>query len=280
MAIFVVVATALGSIALYASIKVSYPNGSTPRLRGYCCGYCENSTECIRATIGADEDETIDKEYICNNRKEFENRPGRALRRVPITPVNAWTNVAYMVMAFLPFAQRVRTSSVTTLYSVFVLALGFGSGLFHAGGSATGHIADMVGVFLVFAFLAAHAIQILVRRKNDLLLVGLTVVFTIMQFYIRLYQGSMWALIVIGIIIVIPLFVRSENWNVRSKIFITMLIFAAAQVFRLLDGTFCKFLGEHTMLQAHGLWHLVSAIGIGYAFWLEQEIMEDEMVLE
>lgn len=273
--IFSIVATIVGFVALYAAIQVGYPNGSTPRLKGYCCGYCEHGTECVEAAIG---EEGVDKAEICKDKNKYENRKGNAIS-VPIAPVDTWTNVAYLVIALLPFAQRVRTSSITTLFSVFTLALGFGSGLFHAGGSATGQLADMFGIFLVFGFLGAHAIQILVKKKNDLLIILLTVAFTILQFYLREIKGDMVALITIGIIIVVPLFIRSDTKRLKLRILISAIIFAIAETFRQLNDRFCEIFGENSLIQAHGIWHVISALGIGYVFWVEQEIMEEKLEL-
>ncbi len=274
--IFLAVATSLAFLSLYAAIQVGYPNGSTPRLQGYCCGYCENGTECVEAAIG---EEGISKEEVCSDRRAYENKKGNAIA-VPIAPVDTWTNLVYLVIALLPFAQRIRTSSITTLFSVFTLALGFGSGLFHAGGSATGQLADMLGIFLVFGLLGAHAIQMLFRKQNDLLVILLTVALIIMQFYLREVKGDMVALVTIGIIILTPLFIRSDTRQLKFKILISMVIFAVAEAFRQLDGRFGEIFGENSIIQAHGIWHVISAIGIGYVFWVEQEIMGEKLEFE
>lgn len=283
MLVFFLVATMFAFLVLWAAIYVGYPNGSTPKLQGYCCAYCEHKEVCVKAAIN-NSPRAVLSDSVCNicgdERKKYENYQGHSVS-VPIAPFDTWTNVAYIVIGLLPFAQRVRSNTVSTLFSVFTITLGFGSGLFHAGGSFTGQLADMVGIFLVFGLIGAHAIQILLRQKNDLLLIVLLVVFVIMQFYLRQFSGNVTALLTIGLIIVVPLLIRADDKSWKLKILFSAIIFAMAEAFRQLDPYLCNkvaqdalFFGEQSKIQAHGLWHIVSAIGIGYIFWIAQEIMD------
>ncbi|MDW3192910.1 MAG: ceramidase domain-containing protein [Cytophagales bacterium] len=275
-------ATTFAFLVLRAAIFIGYPNGSTPKLQGYCCAYCEHKEACVKAAVNSTPGAVL-PDSVCNicgdQRRKYENYRGHSVS-VPIAPFDTWTNVAYIVIGLLPFAQRIRTSTFSTLFSVFTIALGFGSGLFHAGGSVTGQLADMVGIFLVFGLIGAHAIQILLRQKNDLLLIVLLVVLVIIQFYLRHFSGNVTALLTIGLIIVVPLLIRTDDKSLRLKILFSAIIFAIAETFRQLDPYLCNkvaenalFFGEQSKIQAHGLWHVVSAIGIGYVFWMAQEIM-------
>lgn len=331
--IFLVVATTFAAIMLYAAILVGYPGSkgifhpeATPRLDGYCCGYCEHRLDCVNAAIAPISRQAMsdslrkyttpplspkeekcltcndnpaslapkqnDSIYLsdkglcltCANKSKYANQQGYKIA-VPIAPMDTWTNIAYIVIALLPFAQRVRTGTVTTLFSVFTLALGFGSGLFHAGGSFTGQLADMFGIFLVFGLLGAYSMQILLKQKNDLLVVVLTVLFIIMQFMLRQFApgGDMTALLTIGAIIVVPLLIRGEGKQAKLKVLMCAVLFAIAETFRLLDPILCNevsreafFFGMNSPIQAHGLWHVISAIGIGYTFWVEQDIMHEK----
>lgn len=127
LAIFLAAATLISVVALFLAIKITYASGSVPELDGYCCGYCENGTECAQA---ATNDQYLTKEEACEHKHE--KFQGRAIK-VPIEPVDTWTNIAYLIIALLPFAQRVRISATSLTFTIITLALGFGSGLFHAG---------------------------------------------------------------------------------------------------------------------------------------------------
>lgn len=272
LAIFFTIATLVSCVALFLAMKIAYPGGSIPQLDGYCCGYCENGTECAQA---ATNDQYQTKEEACGHKHEkFE---GRAIK-VPIEPIDTWTNIAYLIIALLPFAQRVRVTSTSITFSVIALVLGFGSGLFHAGGTDWGRIADMLGIFLVFGFLAANAILIWQKKKSLLLLLVMTATFFGLQFWLRQIHGDTLALGTIALIILVPLFLSSHIKQTRILIFLSILIFVVADVFRSLDSWWCcGTLREHSIIQFHGLWHVVSAIGIGYVFWLEQHISEEEI---
>lgn len=269
LAIFLPVATLISVIALFLSIKIAYPGGSVPQLDGYCCGYCENGTECAQA---ATNDQYQTKDEACAHKHEkFEGR----VIKVPIAPVDTWTNIAYLVIALLPFALRVRASATSITFAVIAFTLGIGSGLFHAGGTAWGRIADMFGIFLVFGFLVANAILIWQKKKSLIILLLLTAVFFGLQYWLREIHGDTLALGTIAIIILIPLFLSSRTKSMKIKIFGSILIFILADVFRSLDGWWCcETLRENSILQFHGLWHVTSAIGIGYVYWVEQCITE------
>ncbi len=275
MAIFLVTSTFISVITLFLAMKIAYPGGSIPQLDGYCCGYCENGTNCAQAATNG---EYKTKEEACAHKHEaFE---GRTLK-VPIEPVDTWTNLAYLIIALLPFAQRVPINYPSISFSIITLLLGLGSGLFHAGGTSWGRIADMSGIFLVFGFLAANALLIWQKKRSLFLLILLTIAFFGLQFWLRHIHGDTLALGVIALIILIPLFLSSDTNSMKVKIFASILIFILADVFRSLDSLWCcGTLREHSMIQFHGIWHVISAIGIGYVFWLEQNIAEDEIVFD
>lgn len=275
LAIFLTTSIFISVIALFLAMKITYPGGSVPQLDGYCCGYCENGTECIQA---ATNDQYKTKEAACANKHE--KLEGRAIK-VPIEPVDTWTNIAYLIIALLPYAQRVQVSYTSITFSIITLTLGLGSGLFHAGGTAWGRIADMSGIFLVFGFLAANALLIWQRTKSIVLLMLMTLALFGLQFWLRHIHGDTLALGIIALIILIPLILSSDTKWMKIKIFISILIFVVADVFRSLDSWWCcGTLREDSIIQFHGIWHVVSAIGIGYVFWLEQSISEDEITFD
>lgn len=271
LGLFLLVSTFLGFILLWSSIKIVYPNGSVPQLKGYCCEYCENSTACVKAAIGNLPDT---KQEACTHISSYDPAKGIAIP-VPIAPWDTWSNIAYIVIALLPFAQRVRTNAASILFTTVTLVLGFGSGLFHAAGTANGEIADVFGMFIVFGFLAAGSILLLMNKKSIPLLILLTAGLTWLEFYLRSVSGDVLALGLIAIVILIPLTISSKEHPHRIRVLWSLLIFIVAIIFRQLDSYFCGVFGECSIIQGHAIWHTLSAFGIGYVFWLQQEITEE-----
>jgi hypothetical protein len=276
LGVFLIVSAILGYASLSLAIKATYPSGAIPQLKGYCCEYCENSTECVQAAIG--EELQVSKEEVCDNISSYDNAKGKAIE-VPIEPFDTWTNIAYIMIALLPFIQRIRTNPTAILFTIVGLTLGFGSGLFHAAGTANGELADVFGMFIVFGFLAANSLLLYFDKKNILFLVLLTAVLTWLEFYLRSVSGDVAALGTIGVLILLPLFLSSKTSTLKHRVIISLLIFVVALIFRTLDSYFCSIFGEHSIIQGHAIWHVFSAFGIGYIFWLQQEIMEETMTL-
>lgn len=159
--LFLVISTIVGFLSLWLSLKIVYPDGSVPQLKGYCCEYCENGTACVQAAVG---DPSASKSEVCSHMSSYEDKKGVAIS-VPIAPSDTWSNVAYLVIALLPLAQRIRTNITAILFTVVALILGFGSGLFHAAGTPNGELADVFGMFIVFGFLAANSVLVLLDKK-------------------------------------------------------------------------------------------------------------------
>ena len=268
--IFIAVATLAGFLALWGSLKIVFPEGAVPQLKGYCCEYCENGTACTQAAIG---DPSAVKSTVCKDIDAYKDATGTKLD-VPIEPWDTWSNVAYIVIALIPLAHKQGFKGFAPVFTIVALILGFGSGLFHASGTAWGELADVFGMFIVFGFLAAVSILILLDKLNLLTLIILTASLTWLEFFLRSVSGDVAALGVIAVLSLVPLIISSKGQPHRIRILWGFLIFIVAIAFRQLDGTFCGIFGEHSIIQGHAIWHVISAFGIGYIFWLQHEIAE------
>ncbi|RNC79546.1 MAG: hypothetical protein ED557_13550 [Balneola sp.] len=101
-----------------------------------------------------------------------------------------------------------------------------------------------------------------------------------MQFFLRSVSGDVLALGTIAAIILIPLIISSRGKPHHGRVLWCLVIFIIAIVFRQLDSTFCGIFGEHCIIQGHAIWHTISAFGIGYVFWVQQELTEEAIDTE
>ena len=273
---FILAASLVGFVFIYSAVTLIVGNEklALPELKGYCCEYCENGTECVRAAV---DDPNANKGEVCANPSAHgSTTPAKDLTiSVPVQPMNTWSNVAYFVVGMLPFVLRIRESNGAAIFMALSIQLAFGSALFHAYGIQLTQMMDVFGMYLVFGFLAASSVIMAFLKRNWTMLLGfgVTAAFVALQLYIRYLGSGNLALGVVGLIILIPMFLTPKAKEQRNHIFAAIGIFVIAFAFRILDSHgMCGTFGEHSIIQGHAIWHVVSAFGIGYVFWLQQDV--------
>ena len=288
--IFIVITTLFGFITLWTTLQILYPQGAVPELKGYCCEYCGNSTDCFEAGSGLPGDKMSEICPQIQSRKLIatvandtttiisaadssvvSKAPAKKLL-LPIEPWDTWSNIAFIVVGLLPLAHVRGFKGFAPLFTLVCFVLGYGSGLFHGTGQFWGELGDVLGMFVVFGFLAAFSITIWLDKLNYPLVILLSVALTGLQFWLRSASGDVAALGTIALLALIPLFLASKSKLFKKQIWIGLGIFVLAVIVRYLDHWLCGIFGQHSLIQGHAAWHLIAAYGIGYIFWLQHEI--------
>lgn len=189
---------------------------------------------------------------------------------IPAQPVNTWSNIAFLIAGLFVF--RKRKTVVGTWFAISCAVLGLGSGAFHSFMSNGGHFWDLVGMFLVFNFLAVYSMFVTHEMKNYVLAVVISAVLSLVMALFIADLSSTLILGVASLTLVVHLVLAAINGRIKWKqIGLALLPFAVAFVFRQMDvaGVWCD---PQSIYQGHGVWHIFAAIGIYAMFRLLEDL--------
>ncbi len=192
------------------------------------------------------------------------------LVRIPAQPVNTWSNIAFLIAGFFVF--RGRKTVVGTWFALSCVVLGLGSGAFHSFMSNGGHFWDLVGMFLVFNFLAVYSMFVTHKLKNYVLSVVISAVLSLLTALFITDLSSTLIIGVAGITLLVHLALAAINGRVTwKKAGLTILPFAVAFVFRQMDvaDILCN---PQSFYQGHAVWHVLAAVGIYGTFRLLEDM--------
>ena len=190
-------------------------------------------------------------------------------------PANTWSNISYLIVAFL--IARLPHKRSAFLNFVFVygsLVLFVGSSFFHASGSMLGKMADFGAMFIIVLGLLIHALQRWLKISNlssaVLFFAGLTGSLTVL--YVHRHGSKLFAAQVFVL-------VGLEMWLLRKKEFAlnvrnlltSVAIITVAYVFWLLDVKKVLCLPENHIFTAHSAWHFLAAAAIYFAYLAHSE---------
>ena len=131
---------------------------------------------------------------------------------------------------------------------------------------------DLLGMFLVFNFLAVYSMFVTHKQNNYLLAVLISAVASLLLALFVVDLSSTLILGVAGLTLIIHMGLAAVNKHVTWKaVGLTLLPFAVAFVFRQLDvaGVFCD---PNALYQGHGVWHIFAAIGTYSVFRLLEDL--------
>lgn len=200
-----------------------------------------------------------------------------------VEPANTWSNGAYLAVgvALLALARR-SPSAELRAFGPAAIAVGIGSGIYHASTTFALQILDFAAMY-VFCFLL---LTVNLRRLGWLsrrdagrrfaqLVVGTTALTVAVDFLEVPIQGLVFVLIV-GV-------VASELWLHRRQpgarlgaFGLAVGLIAAGAVFSLLDVTRTWCDPQHPFLQGHAIWHGLSALCL-LAAWFHYRQFEEAL---
>ena len=201
-----------------------------------CAEYCERSDECTDT-----------------------------LTSIPAQPANTYSNILYLLAGLAALLRKRKLASVTFATACGILFVG--SSWFHALISVNGQLADVIGMYCVFSFLASYAIvttQDLHQRYWLATLLAVLVAVPLVIFADRISSTSV--LIITGLIvagnIILALICKKQS---GKKALVILGLFVLAFLFRQLDvtGTLCN---PGSWFQGHAVWHVLCGIGIYTVF--------------
>ena len=191
------------------------------------------------------------------------------LTQIPAQPANTWSNFAF-ILAGLYIIRR-RKTPVGAYFGFCCIILGLGSGAFHSYLSKAGQRWDVLGMFLVFNFLAGYAIYV---TKNYQKFYGVIAVSLLLSVLLALVV-NLSSTLVLGItfsIILVHMGLAVHNRRISwQRMAWTLSPFLVGILFRQLDvnKVMCN---PDAFLQGHALWHIFSALGIFLIFRVFEEM--------
>ena len=208
-------------------------------------------------------------------------------------PINAYTNIAYvvagiMILVFLnrteQFTQTKSKNSGLTrklliLFGIAYIAVGIGSFIYHASFIFFGEEIDDDSMYLIGMFLVLfeYARIVKISTKNFLVLYfSFNLLFEVTIYFFPVVRGGLFALLIF-ISIVFEFFARQRS-SIKQEIRLTdkaNFIFFIAYVFWILDKTHILCY-PNSIFQGHAVWHLLTA----YAGWKMFYAMDSEYHLD
>ena len=184
-------------------------------------------------------------------------------------PANTWTNIGYLILAIFILRQKeVNNRRVKNLFFASTFCLFIGSTLFHMTSTYMGKFTDVSTMFFLSMTVLTLSLQrftgLSETKANIFYIAGLGL--SILFLYFMKFGNILFlSQIVVATIFEFKLSKTDKTLDMKGVI-TSLLLFAAAFVFWILDVT--KVLcdpGNH-ILTGHGVWHLLAAVSIYFFF--------------
>lgn len=177
-------------------------------------------------------------------------------------PLNALTNLSFLIAAFVAWRLLQRSAAVDGSHKILVLliaTIGVGSGLFHTYATVWAKWLDVIPIFLFqLTFLWLYCRQVIRwSALNSALAVALFLVASIvaLQFPLPL-NGSVMYLPAISVLLLLGGFHYLSNQNGRSSLLLGAAVFCLSLGFRTADAAVC----ESIAIGTHFMWHLLNGV--------------------
>lgn len=193
-----------------------------------------------------------------------------------LQPADSWSSYGYVVVGFLMIvlaADRGWRSAMPPIAActmgLTAITVGLGSVLMHATLTLWGQFVDVLGMYLVGAFLLVRALARWRQIPDDraialyVLLCG-----TLVAVLILLPEVRRWLFVVVLILAILiePVFARPLRPGARIRYYLAgILAMAVAFTIWILDqqGIVCA---PHSLVQGHAAWHLLGATSLWLSF--------------
>jgi hypothetical protein len=201
-------------------------------------------------------------------------------------PSNAWTNISYFLTTFIIFMARNKDGNKGySLYFAFLtFVVGLSSFVYHATNNLFTQFFDFVGMFFFCSFLIALNLRRLQWVGPKTFGLSFLSIAGLLHGIWFLYQHNDWKYQILVFYCILALVVTEILIAVRirplisRKFFIwTLVVFAIAQAFSLIDGNRVWCHPEHP-IHGHGVWHLLSGLGmyLTYRYYQSFQFFENK----
>lgn len=193
-----------------------------------------------------------------------------------VQPANSWSSYAYvfagLLMILLSYAPRWGSAfppRAATIYGATATFVGLGSALLHATLTLGGQFFDVMGMYLVSAFMLVSALvrwRSMTTRQAALLYCILIVGLSALLYTLPEVRRGLFAVVLLLAIAVEMLWARPRRIGIKSYYYVTgIVIHLAAFAIWNLDqhGIFCT---PSSLLQGHAVWHLLGAASMWCTF--------------
>ncbi len=189
---------------------------------------------------------------------------------VIVTPFNSWTNLAYLLAAALMWTAA-RRSNVTSLrlFAPVTALTGLSSFAYHQSLNLWTQLLDFFGMYAFCVLILMANLQRMHKWTDDnaglkryWLAVAALTVLTGISFWLGI-AAQMYVAVLIAMIIATELRLHAAS---RRLFWLSVLTMAIAAVLSALDLTRTVCDATNHWLQLHGLWHVLTALAIYFAF--------------
>jgi hypothetical protein len=204
-------------------------------------------------------------------------------------PINAYTNIAYILAGIIILVYLARTKPIFNLRSpisdlprrLFILfgiaciLVGIGSFLYHASFIFLGEEMDddsmyLIGAFMLF-FELAHQRKITTRQFIGYY-ITLNLLLEVVIFMIPVVRGGVFAILVIASLTLVEISIwKGIVASQRRQYYTAIGLFGVAYFIWILDKTHLVC-NPDSLIQGHAIWHLLSALAaLMYFFYMDRE---------
>lgn len=196
------------------------------------------------------------------------------LCQVVSEPANTWSNLAYIVFAgaVFFFARQNRSRAIRWIPWAFLL-MGAGSFYYHMSNFYISQILDFVGMYLLIHWLLALNLiraKLFAGKGAVIFYAAFILANSLLLHWMYLIQYRFQLLIAaVGLLLFVTEFwARKQGSIPRKKIYFVLAIALVlfAQTFSFMDLTRIVCDPTNHFFQGHALWHVLSALGLFFAF--------------
>jgi hypothetical protein len=207
-------------------------------------------------------------------------------------PINAYTNIAYVLAGIIILIYLARTKrqfklrspisdlprKLFVLFGIACILVGIGSFLYHASFIFLGEEMDddsmyLIGAFMLFFELAHH--KSITTRQFIGYYLALNLLLEVLIFFIPVVRGAVFAILIIASLSLVEISIRNGIVASQRRQFYTAIgLFGVAYFIWILDKTHL-LCNPNSLYQGHAVWHLLSALAaLMYFFYMDREYIK------
>ncbi|WNG13764.1 ceramidase domain-containing protein [Cystobacter fuscus] len=188
-------------------------------------------------------------------------------------PANAWSNLAYFVVAlWCVWRWRATGSRAMRRFAWTTGLVGIFSFIYHATNNFGTQLLDFVGMYVLVFLLVAlnlHRVGWLPRQQVGSVHMGLTMGCTVLVPVMRHFDFPYQSVVLVAVLVIIGtelhLSRRKDRHESYRDFWWAVGLIAAAAAFSVVDVTGLWCAPNNHFLQGHAVWHVLSALALLFA---------------
>ncbi len=190
-------------------------------------------------------------------------------------PVNAWSNFLYILIGIyiLFLGYKASKNKYQMTFGAITIFMGLSSFIYHATNNFLAQILDFIGMYFYVYFLIAQCLVILnifSYKKAKLfyfvaIILSTALIPTAYHFQIH-YQGIILFCIVVVLFLQFAIYNKNKNEFPIKSISASFSLMGIAAWFSYADATRIFCITESPWLQGHAIWHILSALAVGFTY--------------